>query len=515
MASVALIGPDGAGKTTIARMLERSSPLPVKYLYMGVNTESSNLSLPTSRLVNRVKRKRADARHQGVPRKRGPLWVGARLVHHLAEEGFRQLACWYYELSGRVVLCDRHFVFDYSPEITADTKDAFDRRARRWVFMHLYPHPDLVIYLDAPGDVLFARKGDATAGELERRRRAYLSQGSRTPNFVSVDATRPLDEVYELVSEHILRFLPAATPGARMGGTRIASRFDELRSRYFYRALDASTTADVYHPQREAPSLSSALRRRSSTYERVRGLVSAMDRLVPGTIQRIRRTLMHSTRLPLEGVVEVLAFGSGSTVYRLRGAGPERAVGTSVLKVYRRSLGRRLPAVLELAEEFRAKYCTISAWYDGCSVVLPTHFAVVHAPILGRPAVACMQPYIAEEKLDVFASTDAELIALLGAHAWLRKQFCAFAECTLRVVEQEGRCVDLLGPGNLVLIDDDGVYRLCLLDFGIFDLAKQQRDAPRVAVRITELMQRIRSLLDAAGRMETRETNPMLREIAN
>ena len=49
--SVALIGPDGAGKTTIARMLEERSPLPLKYIYMGENIGASNFALPTSRFL--------------------------------------------------------------------------------------------------------------------------------------------------------------------------------------------------------------------------------------------------------------------------------------------------------------------------------------------------------------------------------------------------------------------------------------------------------------------------------
>src|SRR5437667_23836 len=49
--TVALIGPDGAGKTTIGRRLEKSLPLPVRYLYMGVNAEASNALLPTTRVL--------------------------------------------------------------------------------------------------------------------------------------------------------------------------------------------------------------------------------------------------------------------------------------------------------------------------------------------------------------------------------------------------------------------------------------------------------------------------------
>ena len=56
--TLALIGPDGAGKTTVARRLAEVLPLPVTYLYMGVSPESSNLLLPTTRLVHAIRRAR-------------------------------------------------------------------------------------------------------------------------------------------------------------------------------------------------------------------------------------------------------------------------------------------------------------------------------------------------------------------------------------------------------------------------------------------------------------------------
>ena len=56
MTTVALIGPDGAGKTTVARKLADVLPVPVRYLYMGVSTDSSNVMLPTTRITRRVKR---------------------------------------------------------------------------------------------------------------------------------------------------------------------------------------------------------------------------------------------------------------------------------------------------------------------------------------------------------------------------------------------------------------------------------------------------------------------------
>ncbi len=56
MFTVALIGPDGAGKTTICQRLEQILPLPTKYVYMGINLETSRFMLPSTLLLLQMKR---------------------------------------------------------------------------------------------------------------------------------------------------------------------------------------------------------------------------------------------------------------------------------------------------------------------------------------------------------------------------------------------------------------------------------------------------------------------------
>ena len=58
MFSIALVGPDGVGKTTISNHLKKSFPLPVKSIYMGLNREASNYSLPTTQWWEKLKNKR-------------------------------------------------------------------------------------------------------------------------------------------------------------------------------------------------------------------------------------------------------------------------------------------------------------------------------------------------------------------------------------------------------------------------------------------------------------------------
>lgn len=195
MATVALIGPDGAGKTTLTRMLMQSRLARFKYLYMGIDIPGSNVALPTARLVQRLR-----ARRRGQGRVAAFVRGYARLVHRLADEWFRQIVSWSYEWRGYTVLYDRHFALDFAPEIVSGAGWPLHKRLHGWCLQRLYPLPDLIIFLDAPGELLFARKGELTVQELERRRQGFLLMGSRLPGFVRVDASRPLPEVYAEIS---------------------------------------------------------------------------------------------------------------------------------------------------------------------------------------------------------------------------------------------------------------------------------------------------------------------------
>jgi thymidylate kinase len=226
-ATVALIGCDGAGKTTVARALEREGELPIRYLYMGVSAESSNRQLPTTRLANAVKRARrggasggpdgasaplqTQARTQAsgpVKRMRRATRAGLRLTNRLAEEWYRQLIAETYRARGEIVVFDRHFAADYHAFDIAGNGRPLARRIHGWVLSRAYPKPDLVVFLDAPPAVLHARKGEGTLASLARRRADYLrlADGELGGSFAVVSATQPLprvvDEVATLIREH-------------------------------------------------------------------------------------------------------------------------------------------------------------------------------------------------------------------------------------------------------------------------------------------------------------------------
>jgi thymidylate kinase len=214
--SVALIGPDGAGKSSIAREVASRLGSPARYLYMGVNLEQSKLALPTTRLALAIKRARgggprmtadwsgANARPNGRPRILREAYAGLRLVGWLGEEWFRAIVARIYNLRGFVVVFDRHFLFDYyAGHVQRQPGQSWATRLHGSILRRFYPRPDMVICLDAPAEVLHARKREQSVESLERRRGEYLALASVASNFHVVDAARPLPDVISEITAMI------------------------------------------------------------------------------------------------------------------------------------------------------------------------------------------------------------------------------------------------------------------------------------------------------------------------
>ena len=75
-----------------------------------------------------------------------------------------------------------------------------------WILKNLYPRPDMMIMLDAPAEVLHARKREGTIESLEQRRQDYLEMRHHIDHFAIVSTEQPQEDAAREVAEIISRF---------------------------------------------------------------------------------------------------------------------------------------------------------------------------------------------------------------------------------------------------------------------------------------------------------------------
>jgi thymidylate kinase len=246
--TVALIGPDGSGKSTIRRRLETELGLPVTSIYMGVNLHSSNVMLPHTRLILALRRlsvgddasAMSDLKTFKPPptavlrRAAASVRSGLRLASWLTEELYRLSVARRHTRRGRIVVFDRHFFADFYADDIRETPGSrpLARRVHGFVLQHVYPKPDLVVFLDAPAEVLHARKPEGSLERVRQKREEYLAVLDLFPECVVVDAAMPADEVVQEIAATIRSFhdrrLQERSSGQRArrrkGGTRRGRR---------------------------------------------------------------------------------------------------------------------------------------------------------------------------------------------------------------------------------------------------------------------------------------------------
>lgn len=164
---VALLAPDGAGKTTLAAGIEAVSYFPTRTIYMGL-----------------YQNEKSRPRYLSVP--------GLGLLSRLLTQWRRYLTARYHQGRSRLVIFDR-----YTYDAALSSRRSLDplRKFRRWLLANACPPPELVIILDAPGTVLYARKGEHTVDVLEQQRQEYLQMRSELPRAVVIDVSQDSDAV--------------------------------------------------------------------------------------------------------------------------------------------------------------------------------------------------------------------------------------------------------------------------------------------------------------------------------
>jgi len=217
--TVAIVGPDGAGKTAVAKRLPELLPMPARYLYMGWNYDASNVLLPTNRLMRRLRSagSAAPAASQGDDEGSPPIIrqvaAVAKLLNLVAEAWYRQIVANRWSRQGCLVIFDRHFAADF-PDSRGRGTGSILRRIRHAILRHAVRPPAILIYLDASPETLLRRKGEGTLESLQRQRDAYRQMVARHARAAEISAVEDLAGVSSAVASKIIELVEGSAPRA-------------------------------------------------------------------------------------------------------------------------------------------------------------------------------------------------------------------------------------------------------------------------------------------------------------
>jgi thymidylate kinase len=200
--SIAFLGADGSGKSTLIERVSgelRQNFRQVRYRHLRPGVLVPGGGKGASGPVTDP--------HARPPR--GASGSLAKLLHFWADYVVGG-ALWLYPLRVRSTLV----IFDrYYHDLLADPlryRYGGPLAPARWLGRFV-PYPDISFVLDAPTEVLQARKQEVPWDECERQRHAYVATAAGLPGACVIDASRPVDEVVARVLEQVVAHMEART----------------------------------------------------------------------------------------------------------------------------------------------------------------------------------------------------------------------------------------------------------------------------------------------------------------
>lgn len=216
---ITLVGADGAGKTTLAERLCSMLGGNARRVYLGSDPDELTHALPTTRALYAL-RSLLTFERRGAPEPgdlRRPASGRGRLLQHiesvarlalrLSEDLHRLLAAEILELRGYIVILDRHPYLDYHARRARGVVgwQRLGDRVHGWLIRRIYPRPGPVVLLDAPPEVLYARKPEGRLHAIAACREEHLSLAEELDDIVVLDASLPEDDVFAMFLYVVLR----------------------------------------------------------------------------------------------------------------------------------------------------------------------------------------------------------------------------------------------------------------------------------------------------------------------
>jgi thymidylate kinase len=108
----------------------------------------------------------------------------------------------YHLFRGRLVVFDRYI---YDAAVPTPYPLSLANRVGRWIDGHSCPAPDVILLLDAPGEMMHQRKPSYTPEMIENWRQHFLGLERRFPQLEVIDTTKGATEVLNQAMDRLWR----------------------------------------------------------------------------------------------------------------------------------------------------------------------------------------------------------------------------------------------------------------------------------------------------------------------
>lgn len=195
---IALLGPDGSGKTTIAQLLlddvsqKKSSFTDVKYIHgrWGFIPNLGSLKGNSRQVVSSLEFDTVENSEERIQSKiRTSVYMGYYFIDYL----MGSLKLIFFRGQNCLTIADRYFYDYFIAEQCKNYPKIF-----KFIYLKLLKSPDLIVYLEADAKIIRARKPELSINKIQTQQERIISLIKKIPNTIKIETNSKNEGISEL-----------------------------------------------------------------------------------------------------------------------------------------------------------------------------------------------------------------------------------------------------------------------------------------------------------------------------